>query len=74
MRLVHFQEGYSQAWMYVAMDYSELADEQVQLFQDEIIKQDIPSSFIHCTPFGLGAFREKIRREGGTVFALNMMP
>jgi phenylpropionate dioxygenase-like ring-hydroxylating dioxygenase large terminal subunit len=36
------QEGYSQAWMYVAMDYSELPDEQVQLFQDEIIKQDIP--------------------------------
>jgi phenylpropionate dioxygenase-like ring-hydroxylating dioxygenase large terminal subunit len=36
------QEGYSQAWMYVAMDYSELPDEQVRLFQDEIIKQDIP--------------------------------
>lgn len=36
------QEGYSQAWMYVAMDYSDLPDEQVRLFQDEIIKQDIP--------------------------------
>ena len=36
------QEGYSQAWMYVAMDYSELPDEQVRLFQDEIFKQDLP--------------------------------
>ena len=36
------QERYSQAWMYVAMDYSDLPDEQVRLFQDEIIKQDIP--------------------------------
>jgi phenylpropionate dioxygenase-like ring-hydroxylating dioxygenase large terminal subunit len=36
------QEGFSQAWMYVAMDYSELSDEQVRLFQDEIFKQDTP--------------------------------
>lgn len=28
--------------MYVAMDYSELPDEQVRLFQDEIFKQDRP--------------------------------
>lgn len=30
------------AWMYVAMDYGELSDEQVRKFQDDIIKQDIP--------------------------------
>lgn len=35
-------EGHSIAWMYVAMDYGNLSDEQVRMFQDEIIKQDIP--------------------------------
>lgn len=35
-------ERHSIAWMYVAMDYGELSDEQVRTFQDEIIKQDIP--------------------------------
>lgn len=35
-------EQRSQAWMYVAMDYGNLSDEQVQQFQDDIIKQDIP--------------------------------
>jgi phenylpropionate dioxygenase-like ring-hydroxylating dioxygenase large terminal subunit len=29
-------------WMYVAMDYGDLSDEQISDFQDEIIKQDIP--------------------------------
>lgn len=29
-------------WMYVAMDYGDLTDEQISGFQDEIIKQDIP--------------------------------
>src|SRR5262249_23268155 len=28
------------AWMYVAMDYGELSDEQVRKFQDDIIAQD----------------------------------
>lgn len=32
----------SLAWMYVAMDYGDLTDEQVRQFQDDIIKQDIP--------------------------------
>lgn len=35
-------ERQSVAWMYVAMDYGNLTDEQVRDFQDEIIKQDIP--------------------------------
>jgi phenylpropionate dioxygenase-like ring-hydroxylating dioxygenase large terminal subunit len=30
------------AWMYVAMDYGDLSDEQVRGFQDDIIAQDIP--------------------------------
>lgn len=30
------------AWMYVAMDYGDLTDEEVRNFQDVIIKQDIP--------------------------------
>jgi phenylpropionate dioxygenase-like ring-hydroxylating dioxygenase large terminal subunit len=29
-------------WMYVAMDYGNLSDEQIRSFQDEIITQDIP--------------------------------
>jgi phenylpropionate dioxygenase-like ring-hydroxylating dioxygenase large terminal subunit len=29
-------------WMYVAMDYSNLSDYEIQKFQDDIIKQDIP--------------------------------
>ena len=29
-------------WMYVAMDYGNLSDEEIRGFQDEIIKQDIP--------------------------------
>jgi len=29
-------------WMYVAMDYGDLTDEEVRHFQDVIIKQDIP--------------------------------
>lgn len=29
-------------WMYVAMDYGNLSDEEISGFQDEIIKQDIP--------------------------------
>jgi len=35
-------ERKSIAWMYVAMDYGELTDEQMRQYQDEIIKQDIP--------------------------------
>ena len=35
-------ERVSLAWMYVAMDYGDLSDEQVRQFQDDIIKQDIP--------------------------------
>ncbi|MBV9228105.1 MAG: aromatic ring-hydroxylating dioxygenase subunit alpha, partial [Chloroflexi bacterium] len=35
-------ERKSIAWMYVAMDYGDLSDEQVRQFQDAIIKQDIP--------------------------------
>lgn len=34
--------GKSIVWMYVAMDYGELSDEQIRQFQDDIIKQDIP--------------------------------
>jgi pimeloyl-ACP methyl ester carboxylesterase len=33
--------------------------------------KQLPRSFIHCAQFGLGAFGEKIRGEGGTVFTLN---
>lgn len=29
-------------WMYVAMDYGNLSDEEIRSFQDEIIAQDIP--------------------------------
>jgi len=29
-------------WMYVAMDYGNLSDEQIRSFQDDIIAQDIP--------------------------------
>jgi phenylpropionate dioxygenase-like ring-hydroxylating dioxygenase large terminal subunit len=29
-------------WMYVAMDYGELTDEQVRRFQEDILRQDIP--------------------------------
>ncbi len=35
-------ERQSIVWMYVAMDYGNLSDEQVRQFQDVIIKQDIP--------------------------------
>ena len=35
-------ERSSIVWMYVAMDYGDLSDEQVRKFQDDIIKQDIP--------------------------------
>ncbi len=35
-------ESQSLAWMYVAMDYGDLTDEQIRQFQDDIIKQDIP--------------------------------
>ncbi len=35
-------ERSSIAWMYVAMDYGNLTDDQVRQFQDDIIKQDIP--------------------------------
>jgi len=35
-------ERASIAWMYVAMDYGNLTDDQVRQFQDDIIKQDIP--------------------------------
>jgi phenylpropionate dioxygenase-like ring-hydroxylating dioxygenase large terminal subunit len=35
-------ERASIVWMYVAMDYGDLTDEQVRKFQDDIIKQDIP--------------------------------
>lgn len=35
-------EWTSTAWMYVAMDYGDLSDEQVRAFQDDIIRQDIP--------------------------------
>ena len=35
-------ERLSTIWMYVAMDYGDLSDEQVRQFQDDIIKQDIP--------------------------------
>jgi phenylpropionate dioxygenase-like ring-hydroxylating dioxygenase large terminal subunit len=35
-------ERQSLAWMYVAMDYGNLTDEQIRQFQDDIIKQDIP--------------------------------
>lgn len=36
------EERQSIVWMYVAMDYGELTDEQIRQFQDDIIKQDIP--------------------------------
>jgi phenylpropionate dioxygenase-like ring-hydroxylating dioxygenase large terminal subunit len=35
-------ERRSIAWLYVAMDYGDLSDEQVRRFQDDIIEQDIP--------------------------------
>lgn len=35
-------ERKSIVWMYVAMDYGNLSDEEIRGFQDEIIKQDIP--------------------------------
>ena len=35
-------ERKSTIWMYVAMDYGDLSDEEISGFQDEIIKQDIP--------------------------------
>jgi phenylpropionate dioxygenase-like ring-hydroxylating dioxygenase large terminal subunit len=35
-------ERSSIVWMYVAMDYSDLSDYDIQKFQDDIIKQDIP--------------------------------
>jgi len=35
-------ERKSIAWMYVAMNYGTLSDEEIRSFQDEIIKQDIP--------------------------------
>ncbi|HET8846383.1 MAG TPA: aromatic ring-hydroxylating dioxygenase subunit alpha [Ktedonobacteraceae bacterium] len=35
-------ERTSIVWMYVAMDYGDLTDEQISGFQEEIIKQDIP--------------------------------
>ena len=35
-------ERTSIAWLYVAMDYGDLSDEQVRRFQDDIIVQDIP--------------------------------
>lgn len=35
-------ERRSIAWLYVAMDYGELSDEEVRRFQDDIIAQDIP--------------------------------
>lgn len=35
-------ERRSIVWMYVAMDYGNLSDEEIRSFQDEIIAQDIP--------------------------------
>lgn len=35
-------ERTSLVWMYVAMDYGELSDEEIRGFQDDIIEQDIP--------------------------------
>ncbi len=35
-------EHISTVWMYVAMDYSDLSEQQIRDFQDVIIKQDIP--------------------------------
>jgi phenylpropionate dioxygenase-like ring-hydroxylating dioxygenase large terminal subunit len=35
-------ERTSLIWMYVAMDYGNLSDEQIRSFQDQIIQQDIP--------------------------------
>ena len=35
-------ERISTVWMYVAMDYSDLSEQQIRDFQDVIIKQDIP--------------------------------
>ena len=35
-------ERSSVLWMYVAMDYGDLTDEQVRQFQEDILRQDIP--------------------------------
>jgi pimeloyl-ACP methyl ester carboxylesterase len=59
------------AWMTPRLTPMPLLTHAEKLHAPTMKAKTLPSSFIHCTQFGLGAFGEKIRREGGTVFPLN---
>jgi len=59
------------AWMTPRLTPMPLLTHAEQLHAPAMKAKMLPRSFIHCTQFGLGAFGEKIRREGGTVFTLN---
>ena len=59
------------AWMTPRLTPMPLLTHAERLQAPTMKARKLPRSFIHCTQFGLGAFGEKIRREGGTVFTLN---
>jgi pimeloyl-ACP methyl ester carboxylesterase len=59
------------AWMRPRLPPMPLLTHAEKLHAPDMKAKTLPRSFIHCTQFGLGGFGEKIRREGGTVFALN---
>jgi pimeloyl-ACP methyl ester carboxylesterase len=59
------------AWMTPRLTPMPLLTHAEKLHAPSMKAKTLPRSFIHCRQFGLGAFGEKIRREGGTVFALN---
>jgi hypothetical protein len=59
------------AWMTPRLTPMPLLTHAEKLHAPRMKAKTLPRSFIHCRQFGLGGFGEKIRREGGTVFALN---
>ncbi len=59
------------AWMTPRLTPMPLLTHAEKLHAPTMKAKKLPRSFIHCRQFGLGAFGEKIRREGGTVFGLN---
>lgn len=59
------------AWMAPRLTPMPILTHAEKLHAPTMKAKMLPRSFIHCTQFGLGAFGEKIRSEGGRVFTLN---
>jgi pimeloyl-ACP methyl ester carboxylesterase len=59
------------AWVKPRLTPMPLLTHAEKLHAPAMMAKKLPRSFIHCRQFGLGGFGEKIRREGGQVFALD---